>query len=703
MIKKSTIHDTEDNGGRGLMDLHERNKSIDIGWAKRYLTSAGEAPTWTHALEAICKAKLVSGDAKKCDDASLVNHMTQDLEISSRSLPHTAKRIMKAIKKNNIRFDPVNPTTELKEGMPFWHHLFVPKKTRPRYNTARCKCLRENHAVRTVSDAIRVAEDITHHDGHSGTHACKCTACGDARAIGCQSPQGCAGAALKILEKIPAKWDPRIHFKADYELTDREKEKNKQAKTEGGAVIFDPQLKQESTLQECFRIFGYKNSQDVPPRADNPLADPDTEYTVTHLSEASKADARTGRTTALGHHENPRTRTAGRREKLRTTRLTEGAALLTAMLEVVRGAEDEENIELVIPRRGVMDALTTKLQKHEDNGWVDYPNRQLMMTLTAKMRNRPGRTAIRMPEGAEQGHKGASTLAREAAEMDTCTHRNMTSDPGEVRGASLATISQREVYATLMEAKKPDVRKQTRPNLEKVRKAIKTTRRGNVTDRQIWLSLRSKDMRRNVRQFMYKSMHDAHRCGRHWKDIPECGDRVFCKHCSADGQDIEESIEHILTECTAPGRQAIWDEAKSLCEARNIPWSKPSMGAVLGNALMRFKDAEGKSRLGDNRFYRILISEGAYMVWLVRNERVVQNENDKTKYAAPAALKERLRAQLRRRHTIDKTMTDKRQFGVKAILQATVDDTWHHTDLERTAHPPNDVPQQARVLSGLLD
>ncbi|KAJ7903106.1 hypothetical protein B0H13DRAFT_1621230, partial [Mycena leptocephala] len=52
-------------------------------------------------------------------------------------------------------------------------------------------------------------------------------------------------------------------------------------------------------------------------------------------------------------------------------------------------------------------------------------------------------------------------------------------------------------------------------------------------------------------------------------------------------------------------------------------WPEVSLGTILGCGLAEFRDGKGKLKEGTRRLYRILMSESAYLIWRIRNERVI--------------------------------------------------------------------------------
>ncbi|KAL1675096.1 hypothetical protein EV122DRAFT_219148, partial [Schizophyllum commune] len=127
------------------------------------------------------------------------------------------------------------------------------------------------------------------------------------------------------------------------------------------------------------------------------------------------------------------------------------------------------------------------------------------------------------------------------------------------------------------------------------------------------------------------------------------------------------------------GQTDIWDRTRQLCAERDIPCPIISMGAILGCAMKIVRDDEGKPKQGDSRFLQIVVSESAYMVWLARNERVIQHDNDSAGAHSPEALRGKLDNQLRRRRAIDMELKDKRRYGAKAISHELADATWEGT------------------------
>ncbi|KAJ7817714.1 hypothetical protein B0H14DRAFT_3089657 [Mycena olivaceomarginata] len=158
-------------------------------------------------------------------------------------------------------------------------------------------------------------------------------------------------------------------------------------------------------------------------------------------------------------------------------------------------------------------------------------------------------------------------------------------------------------------------------NLEIIRNTIEDTFGWNVSDADIWKAVTVKDILPRTAQFLWRGIHNAHRIGKYWTHIPECEDCAKCKDC-----DVTEDLDHILTGCKSPGQEIIWGTAKSLWLEKEAVWPAVSLGTILGCGLAEFRDDKGKAKLGTQRLYRILMSESAYQIWIICNNRVISRD-----------------------------------------------------------------------------
>jgi hypothetical protein len=113
-----------------------------------------------------------------------------------------------------------------------------------------------------------------------------------------------------------------------------------------------------------------------------------------------------------------------------------------------------------------------------------------------------------------------------------------------------------------------------------------------------------------------------------------------------------------------------------------------SFGEILGCASARLKGADNKANAGKTCLYQILISEAAYIIWLLRCTRVISNNNDQGKWPQKQQIIHSLRKQLELRLRMDIIHTNESKYDKKAIRKGKVVATWTGLikDEESSAH-----------------
>ncbi|KAJ7749017.1 hypothetical protein B0H14DRAFT_2296542, partial [Mycena olivaceomarginata] len=142
---------------------------------------------------------------------------------------------------------------DIKEELPIFFHVGL-KKGRTKHNNSECaRCLRDNHNMRTTGDTLAIVE--RNYFRHSRRKNCACGSCREDRGRGCISPCLCQEEAIKFLDGLAEKWDPRRKINQPCaELTEEEIDANKAAMDKDEPVIFDPKIIVHK-LSEVFRIF----------------------------------------------------------------------------------------------------------------------------------------------------------------------------------------------------------------------------------------------------------------------------------------------------------------------------------------------------------------------------------------------------------------------------------------------------------------
>ncbi|PCH44822.1 hypothetical protein WOLCODRAFT_51472, partial [Wolfiporia cocos MD-104 SS10] len=116
---------------------------------------------------------------------------------------------------------------------------------------------------------------------------------------------------------------------------------------------------------------------------------------------------------------------------------------------------------------------------------------------------------------------------------------------------------------------------------------------------------------------------------------------------------------------------------------------RPSLGAVLSCTRVPFRATDGRRSEGDARLYRILITESAYLIWKLRNERVICEEGNPATPASRTEIESRWRRAINDRLATDCKMTNARKYGTKALQRALVEQTWKGTLQNEDKLPPD--------------
>ncbi|KAF8150962.1 hypothetical protein B0H34DRAFT_621600, partial [Crassisporium funariophilum] len=202
----------------------------------------------------------------------------------------------------------------------------------------------------------------------------------------------------------------------------------------------------------------------------------------------------------------------------------------------------------------ITNALTLHLNKWEDRGWIGTNNKDLWKAIIATMRDQANQTTIHQSD--DQDHQdtldNAKLLAKTGALMPKGVAEYLSIDNKfNISGARLINMTQALHYRGIMDTNQLKSSERTT--------AISELTGTSPSHDQIWKSIRNKDITPKIRNYMWKTLHNAHKVGPYWRNIPTLEHRANCHVCHTD-----ETMHHILTECKASGQEIIWTLAKSL-------------------------------------------------------------------------------------------------------------------------------------------
>ncbi|KAJ7624010.1 hypothetical protein B0H17DRAFT_963997 [Mycena rosella] len=299
--------------------------------------------------------------------------------------------------------------------------------------------------------------------------------------------------------------------------------------------------------------------------------------------------------------------------------------------------------------------------------------------------------AVKLTHGCIKAVGNVRSGTNKTMEDEIHLHKH---ESDKLPGAKLSTMTQALAYKGIKEMKETATRKATNDNIQKIKEASKVNFSTTPKSSAIWKLIRRKDIGRNVKNFLWKTLHSAHRIGKYWEHIPECEDRVNCMHCAE-----VKSLEHILlVECALSHQKEIWELAKTLWAKMHQHWPELSMGSLMGCGLASFKDEKGEPLDRHERLYRILISESMHLIWKLRCECVIGCNGE------PLIMHEvhnRWLKNINERLEEDMNLTNYLKFGRQhSLLPSVVIDTWKGTLLEEEKLP-DDWLRVTGVLVGM--
>ena len=317
--------------------------------------------------------------------------------------------------------------------------------------------------------------------------------------------------------------------------------------------------------------------------------------------------------------------------------------------------------------------------------------------VTARLRKRSARTTLQWISRKKLGPENheAKKIAQSALSNDEITSPD-TSIPKEfnLTGAELNTLSQASAYAAIRELKETKHTETTENNIKKISNTIQQLTGQPPEAERIWKQLRNEAIKRPISDFLWKTIHNIHKVGKYWKNLPGYEER---------------SKEHILFECEETGQQEVWKLAKELWGRTGHDWPGQNLATVTAGGLLQFEpppppeDGEKKKkkkwRDGRQRLLTIILSESAYLIWKLRNERRIRNEENPEFEHTRKEIINRWYKTLDNRLTLDRAMANPAKFAKKALDPDLVRRTWRGV-LKDEQNLPKDWIREGEVLVG---
>ncbi|KAJ7102026.1 hypothetical protein C8R44DRAFT_640984 [Mycena epipterygia] len=371
---------------------------------------------------------------------------------------------------------------------------------------------------------------------------------------------------------------------------------------------------------------------------------------------------------------------------------------ISATLVCVQKAPRDQPIEILSRKKAVQVMMTERLQDMEDRGWIGVADRAPLRALAAELKARTGSTFFKLQDRDSTSHENegianASRLAKEALQATQSSTLCFDVEPSlDLKGVKLAKLTQALAYAGIKELKTAISRKASDNNIKQILSSLQQEFRRRYTAPEIWKSIRNKDFSRQVKNFLWKSVHSAHRIGNFWKHIPECEERGICQFC-----DEPEDLEHIILKCKRPGQSLVWSLVKELWLRKHSVWPELSLGTILGCGLATFTDEKKRPLPATARLYRILVSESLFIIWKLRNESVISKGGEPL---PENLIHNKWLNAINLRLKFDCALTNQAKYGKQnSIRPSLVLQTWSSTLMNEEKLPDNWL-KEPRVLVG---
>jgi exonuclease III len=673
-VNREVMHAQLLDGGKKILDLSARNEAIQLTWLQSYMRTE-DRPTWAFYADDLFRL-ATPRHGRQIDREAAINPFLQSWRPRTNyasPLPDELKSMVKIADKYGAKLDSIEMGEEVRNEIPIWLHIGESQYMRQVTNRPAARCLRSIHGVRTVGQAKRMAaQDEMHTDRQ--TH--RCDECDIWRTEGCRNPLLCEDLSTKILDSLPERWHP-MHSKdnLDMRLSKEEQQENENALTKGEDVIFERTIT-ANDIPSAFRVFAPKETRSyTSPDAITP--ETTQRHTLEVWTGSKKKPTR-----------NDATRTAvavwfPQDDERSTAFLAGGTGVsqqkgeIMAVSEALRIAPHDQPLRIVCRDRRTVENMTIKLKSLEDKGWIHTSNGDVYQAAATWAKRRQARTYFRVAKIAQKGRPESALhdMLNRCLESGTRSIEEVeTNKDYAVTGAKLEGLTQSEMYRHIINSKRRNTnRRQTEGMLNRVKEdMVEATGKAPETE-QIWKSVRNRDFSRAQRTFKWRAMHNAYKVGAYWNTIPNYEERARCPVCGG-----EESIEHILLQCTSPTRKAIKDAERDLWKSRTkTAFPLDNLGTRLGAGTMYFGTKKGsKDHRGLERFWRILQSETDQIIWTLRCEaRIARGDRPEERHTVPEALN-RWRSAIERRLTIEKISTDGKRFGAIAMDRDIVMETW---------------------------
>ena len=683
-------------GGKGLLHLKYRNEAIELVWLKKLLSPPHNRPTWASFANAI-----LAHFASKTPVApyeTRVNFFLQSWNVNPTKLPSHLRRILKTAKTYNLTLDATAFHPNHLSSAPIWFHIGATHALNRLNNHHDAKCLRRHHNITSVGDVASLAGLVLNEE-HRHSNYCRCPTCMHVRTTyDCMQPTKCIAFANELLNCLPTKWLPSEN------IPDEVRVNSANPAPQGESRVFRVNLMEVSHLENAFRIIRPDTtSHPLPARRAAPPNPPHPTAVTEVLCCATSMINDDGNYIAGGcvwFGANDTRNISFQPTPSDHTSKTTGA--LGAMLLLLQRTASDVHLRIHINDKNIIQNLTKRLDDNEDLNWFHLGDSDLYRALVAKLKSRSADTTFEkwQEDKPTANQKEALELAKSALENPHQRDVAPEIDPSfSLRGQRLSAGTQRSFYqhlVTLHVQKHYSPKASLTNNIIATQRSVKDLWGATPTPPQLWKSTRSRDIPKNIRNFLWKCLHNKYKIGSYWRNIPNFEERGSCRLCEGI-----ETMQHILVDCQESRiRRVVWGLASELWRRREPSWPEISFGSILGANLPNCISTKSTKKKGRNRLFAILVLESAHLIWKLRCEWLIENQGDQEKFPSDNEIHNKWVKAINMHLKFDKLQTDTKRYGSRAIKADLVLKTWSGVLLNEENLPDNWI-WESGVLVGI--
>ena len=630
LMKWEQVIVNRSEGGLGIPDIKSRVEAIEIMWIKKWLSPTDVRPRWAFIMDMILYENIAKHPM--IDQESKLNWLMQswhESEAKGTKLSGNIKRMLKVARKYNITPIALKYDKEAKMNQPLWHNIMM-KEANYQWNKKSARCLRQNHGIKTIGDLMEW-----------------------------NKVKSCSGACNKMTERlitmIPEKINPIMETpvkirRMRLDLTPRRKERNEKNKD---SQIFNPDITTREKWEEAIRLFN-KNKGPKTRRIKENKNDRIIAYRNEPVNQNTKAIITIVKMNKNKINESIlvaiEMKNKEEKEKkvfsfrMKEDELDSDKARASALLWVLKEAKNKR-LKIKTDDKKMVNWLGSKLNKAEDEGWLNIRNERMWKMVLRKLRKRGNETKIKIINQESRKKEKINRMKEKLINEEDLGYVEIKigrENAFNKSGAKLWSMTQKMAYELIVKEKSElPGGTRTEINLMKIEESMRE-RGKRISREEIWKGL-EKVYSPQIADFMWKMIHGRIKCGPFFRFIPNWQEKEFCT-CGAS-----ETIEHILLGCKDSGQVELWELVKGKWKQETgNEMNGINIGIIMGVGGMEIEKAQKLQQRPARDLFRKLIWLTTWVIWKERNDRIF-NEKE----ISPKRLKKKWLKEMRKEIRID--------------------------------------------------